>query len=152
MKIIFLDVDGVLNFSECWTRPENKGKCGKIWDNECVAQLNRIVKETGAKIVVSSSWRILKEHYNAVLNEMGIEGEILGKTPTRLPVTNINGVRRGDEIQSWMDTQDIEPIEKFVILDDDSDMCHLKEYLVQSDFMDKGLTKDLADKAIEMLS
>ena len=152
MKVIFLDIDGVLNYSECWKREENKGKGGLIWDNDCVAQLNRIVKETGAKIVVSSSWRILGSHYDAVLNKMNIQAEILGKTPTNLPIENIRGVQRGDEIQAWMNTQQIEPIEKFVILDDDSDMCHLKDRLVQSNFMGKGLTRELADKAIEMLS
>lgn len=151
MKVIFLDVDGVLNYSACWSRKENKGKGTLIWDDECIAQLNRIIKETGAKIVVSSTWRSSPDHYDAVLNKMNIKGEFIGKTPRSVVVSHWDGSQRGDEIQAWMDSQEIEPIEKFVILDDDDDMRHLVDRLVQTSFDKKGLTKELADKAIEML-
>jgi len=152
MKVIFLDVDGVLNYSKCWERPEHKNNGTFVWDKDCISQLNRIIKETGAKIVVSSTWRNSKEHYNAVLNEMNIEGEFIGKTPKYVPVDHPDGSQRGDEIQAWMDSQEIEPIEKFVILDDDADMRHLIDHLIQSDFMKEGLTKELADEAIQMLN
>lgn len=146
MKIIFLDVDGVLNYSKCWTRKENQGKGTLIWDKDCISQLNRIVKETGAKIVVTSTWRLYKDHYDAVLNQMNIEGEIIDKT---VDLRNFDNAERGDEIEAWLSKHP--EVEKFVILDDESDMKHLLPFLIQSDFNKKGLTKELADRAIKML-
>jgi len=146
VKVIFLDVDGVLNYSECWSRPESKGKGTLIWDKDCIAQLNRIVKETGAKIVLSSTWRLYQDHYNAVLYQMNIEGEIIDKTTD---LRNFDNAQRGDEIDAWLSHHP--EVEKFVILDDDADMKHLLPFLIQSNFNKKGLTKKLADKAIEML-
>ena len=49
MKVLFLDVDGVLNSQRLGT-PDGM----RPW---CVTQLARIVKESGCKIVVSSTWR-----------------------------------------------------------------------------------------------
>ena len=79
MRIIFLDIDGVLN-SEAWllkldekhrqlghnepTRPKSETTCecyrleNQI-DHAAVVRLNHLVAQTDAKIVVSSSWRKL---------------------------------------------------------------------------------------------
>lgn len=53
MKVIFLDIDGVLN---CVT---SKSYCGMYVgvDADKIRRLARIVEETGAKIVLSSDWR-----------------------------------------------------------------------------------------------
>ena len=147
MKIIFLDIDGVLNYIEAWDRPENEGKGSKVWDPDCVNELNRIIKETDAKIVLSSTWRLYPDHENLVYNEMGIKGEFIGKTPD-LP----SSYYRGHEIQRWLDNNENMNVEKFVILDDDSDMDHLIDFLIQTSFAEKGLTKKLANKAIKMLN
>jgi predicted mannosyl-3-phosphoglycerate phosphatase (HAD superfamily) len=61
VKVIFLDIDGVLCNHESIsagyktrTAPEQDPYGPHV---DCVAALNRIIKETGAKIVVSSTWR-----------------------------------------------------------------------------------------------
>ena len=53
MKIIFLDVDGVLNCKS------SKSRCGGFLgiDDSKVKLLKEIIDITGAKIVLSSSWR-----------------------------------------------------------------------------------------------
>lgn len=51
MKIIFLDVDGVLNSVQ-------DGYSIRLRTDSHLKLLQHIVKETGAKIVLSSSWRI----------------------------------------------------------------------------------------------
>lgn len=51
--LLFLDMDGVLNDK---TQLES-GFYGT--KPECVAQLNRILRETGAEIVLSSAWRYM---------------------------------------------------------------------------------------------
>jgi hypothetical protein len=53
MKIIFLDIDGVLN---CKKTP-NPRKFPYIVDKQLLARLRRLLARTGAKVVLSSSWR-----------------------------------------------------------------------------------------------
>jgi hypothetical protein len=53
-KILFLDMDGVLNAHE-WLG--EAGSCDVRHD--CVLRLNRILHETGAAIVLSSAWRYM---------------------------------------------------------------------------------------------
>ena len=57
-KVIFLDIDGVLNTNNWYTqkgRNAIKDKYGYTFDPKSVANLKRIVEETGADIVISSS-------------------------------------------------------------------------------------------------
>ena len=63
MKIIFLDIDGVLNTSETFMkRIKNYEKTHK-WtaeiDLDRVSRLKYIINMTGAKVVLSSSWRLM---------------------------------------------------------------------------------------------
>src|ERR1700722_15963426 len=53
MKIIFLDIDGVLN---CDKTP-NPRKFPYIVDKKLLVRLNRLLERTKAKVVLSSSWR-----------------------------------------------------------------------------------------------
>lgn len=165
MKIIFLDIDGVLNCWSCLSAYIEENHDNDCIATEHVAHLNAIVKRTGAKVVISSTWRILmhmediKEH----LDWAGFQGEVIGKTP-RL------GRDRGHEIQAWLDFHSDKPtrfqrlvravkrffgwdddtIESFVILDDDSDMVHLKPYLVKTS-MENGLLEEHVEKAVKVL-
>lgn len=52
MKAIFLDIDGVLITPKQARNPNDKSA-----DATCVANLNQIVEQTGAKIIISSSRR-----------------------------------------------------------------------------------------------
>jgi hypothetical protein len=58
-------------------------------------------------------------------------------------------VERGHEIADWLDRHP--EVRGFVILDDDGDMAHLKDSLVQTKLHDGGLTEELADRAIQRL-
>ncbi len=148
MKIIFLDVDGVLNHRGSFA-PGMPGGSRRIAP-ECVTELNRIVESTGADIVVSSTWR-QDPDYIRVLRAAGVKGRILGKTVHGIRGIDGNflvGTCRGDEIQEWLAAN--EP-DAFVILDDDSDMAHLMPSLVHTSF-DTGLTREHADDAIARLS
>lgn len=144
MKVIFLDFDGVLHNRESIIHGSGLASHAHP---ECVAALNRIVEETGAKIVVSSMWRMgcNVSELREMLGEWGFEGEIIGKTPFN------NWGLRGYEIQDWLNKWQDESVDNFVILDDDSDMAHLKPKLVQSTFT-WGLTEQLADIAIAKLN
>lgn len=54
MKVLFLDIDGVLNGHE-W---DDEAQSCNI-RRECVKHLNRVVRETGCRIVLSSAWRYM---------------------------------------------------------------------------------------------
>lgn len=155
MKVIFLDIDGVLNNHDSMHRAYEKGLDAagiRGWDRGSVDELKRIVAETGARIVISSTWRLnisdrRSEHAVAAGFEMYGIPEFTDVTP------NFPGKIRGLEIKSWMDNWAEEPIESFVILDDDSDMLpEQMAHFVQPSLFRGGLNKELADKAIEILN
>jgi hypothetical protein len=54
MKVVFLDIDGVLN---C-TKTKNPRKFPYVVDPKLLARLNRLLERTAAKVVLSSSWRL----------------------------------------------------------------------------------------------
>jgi len=156
MKILFLDIDGVLNSHAFWKRLRAEKKL--IQDHKldplAIERLNRLTDETGAKLVVSSTWRLPYVWNKQLgmlvtrLQQAGITGEIIGMTPDHQKAYG-----RGGEIQAWMlqARQDGIDIESFVILDDDSDMDHLIGYLVQTRFED-GLQDIHVEAAIKILS
>jgi len=59
VNVVFLDLDGVLNSRAWW----NLGRsCGLPWpvnqfDPNAVQRLNRLLSESGARVVLSSAWR-----------------------------------------------------------------------------------------------
>lgn len=153
MRIIFLDIDGVLNTpgTSCdavtW-RPE-PGELLRIpIEPACMTRLNRLVRESGAKIVISSSWRLFArfEDLAPALARYGLVGDVIGETPDLIndPVWldrwrmregapfEYERLERGMEISEWLANHRSE-VTEFVILDDCSDMAHLKPYLVHVD-------------------
>ena len=122
MKVIFLDVDGVLNSAQ-------DGYSIRLKTDSHLKILQYIVKETGAKIVLSSSWRIgftpASKNLLARFKEYGLE--IMDCTP------EMSDLCRGDEIRKWLNDTDY-TVENFVILDDEANMAEFAETnLVQTD-------------------
>lgn len=163
MKIIFFDIDGTVVIGDdpaCFKDMAFvDGDHLNHFNKKCVDALNHLTDQTGAKLVISSVWRgshaldTLKKHFK---NE-GVTGEIIGATPI-LRDRNHATVFRGIEIQCWLSNHDHENIESFVIIDDDSDACHLIDRLVKTEFRDwekngteTGLTMEHAAKAIIIL-
>ena len=110
-KYLFLDVDGVLN-SVSWYREEwNKDHVYPQgdFDPKCVEIVNRIVKETGCKVVVSSSWRA-EANLQSIFDKAGLKFKIHSITPF--------GDHRGCEIRDWL-ASETEPY-VYAILDDDA--------------------------------
>ena len=59
-KVIFLDIDGVLNTGRWHAQMGGnipRDKYGYTFDPNAVANLKKILDETGAEIVISSSWK-----------------------------------------------------------------------------------------------
>lgn len=132
MKVIFLDIDGVLNCEEAYVNgfckykeinlTEGKKDHYQEFYSPSKLWLNRLIKETNAKIVISSSWRksglgFMKD----VWKEEGMEGEIIDTTPSLYlqkggsivfhnnklsehPTPQVRGysIPRGCEIEYWL--------------------------------------------------
>lgn len=155
MKVIFLDIDGVLVNRASFRLPGSGSGSHAIAHPDCVAALNRILSTTGAFIVISSVWRkggVSK--IRDILNGWGvIEKRVLDCTPdlaSKFGEVYV-ATERGDEIQAWLDGYTRKPIEAFVILDDDADMKHLRRKLVQTEG-EHGLTEQDATRAISFLT
>lgn len=124
VRIIFLDIDGVLN-----NYLEREGH--RQLSDRCVGLLNRLTDETGAKIVLSSTWRLGKslEEIQVMAKDLGITGEVIGRTE------DLRGkhpsIVRGNEIDHWINTNtdiigDKYVFRNYVILDDDCDMLYFQ--------------------------
>lgn len=155
MRLIFLDIDGVLNSTEYLNSEEyedefklHKQVYANI-DPDKIKLLNKLVEHSGALVVLSSDWRLSYslEEMNYFLKIRGATFQISDKTP--FSGNPIARTPRGRDIQEYLDTICMKP-ESFVIIDDYSDMLHLKKYLVQTDRL-VGITKEDIQKALEIL-
>ena len=151
INIVFLDVDGVLN-SIAFLKANPDLHPDDHIDPLNVKRLNDLTDATGAKIVVSSTWRLPFLWINdlaglkALLARHGVTGDIIGMTPSLNPHQP-----RGKEIQQWMDDSGLD-IGNIVILDDDSDMAHLWNLLVKTDLFNGGLQDHDVALAIQILN
>ena len=152
MKIIFLDIDGVLNCSE--SKSECFGYTGI--DNVRIKRLKRIIEETNAQIILISTWKEnwFKESFNkcqqdelANYLDRKFKREhlsILDKT------TDINGSRGKGILQALTKYN----TDQFIILDDeifDYEELNLLTNLVKTEYLNGGLTEEITNKTINLL-
>ncbi len=146
MKVIFLDVDGNLN--DVYTK--TKHLCEGQWydgvDKEKIFLLKNIIDATGAKIVISSTWRKYKDSMNYLLGEMGKEfaSHIVGQTPV------LEGQPRANEVDAWLSEHP--EVTKFIVIDD-NDSENLEKFggsFVLTK-MSYGLTEEIAKQCIDLL-
>ncbi|HVJ21496.1 MAG TPA: HAD domain-containing protein [Polyangiaceae bacterium] len=120
--VIFLDIDGVLN-SAAFILQQTNGEGVTVVDDSFdatahidpsrVERLNRLIADTGASVVLSSSWRLLfgREKTQSSLRQRGFAHELADETP------RIFGSDRHVEIKAYLST--LTPPVSFVVLDDD---------------------------------
>lgn len=130
MKVIFLDVDGVLNSVRSMVALHRKdaGYRHDFIDPIAVALINRLTDITGAKLVISSTHRkhipdplgngrclVAMQKY---FDNFGITGKVIGYTPCS------STGHRGTEINEWIcnEREHSDELTHYVIIDDDSDM------------------------------
>lgn len=167
-KIIFLDIDGVLNpthymnalykmWKASFTEIKSHDEYGQLFFYQNIEALKHIIDNTGAKIVISSTWKM------AGLSEMiklwkhrNLPGEIIGVTPLQIEVIDLgmekyyDMVCRGMEIDCWIKMHN--HTGNYVIIDDTPDMLPIQEpnFVHTNGFV--GLTMKDAEKAIEILN
>lgn len=128
MKVLFLDVDGVLNKRSDFEVMHNDNL---VLNYTLVTRLQKIIADTNCKIVVSSTWRILEDNWDFLKKHVD-----LYDATDQLPKC------RGDQIQRWLNKHP--EVTRYVIVDDDSDMLdsQLRHYVPTE--MLYGLTDNAA--------
>lgn len=144
IKLIILDIDGVLNHNKATERVDTY-----LYDPECVDRLNILIATHKAKIVVCSAWRIGQtvESMQGILNSIGVKGQVIGITP------DLRGNHtRDDEITTWLQNYgNFEDIEGFVLIDDD-DSERFAGYQVTPSWDNFGMLSEHLHQADSMLS
>jgi len=160
-KIIFLDIDGVLNVY-C----ESRDEFGCTFHSHFVDNLKWIIDNTGAKIVISSTWRmdglvVMKDMWN----KRGLPGEVIDITPTVVDISVYDNtepydlVDRGYEIQQWINDHGVKC---YCIIDDDNDMLpsQMNNFVRTSNNVNHpdcvdigyGLTRKCSERVVEILN
>lgn len=146
MKLIFLDIDGVL----VTRRPG-------VMEDRLLANLARVVERTGASIVLSSDWRrhpLARSEAHRVLATHGLS--FIACTPCM----SIYLAQRPTEIMQWkrdyMRSPSAEHITHWVAIDDrhlleEKNGKYLRGHFVQTHLM-HGLTETAADECIRILN
>lgn len=106
MKIIFLDIDGVLN---CDKTP-NPRKFPYVVDKKLLLRLNGILQRTRAKVVLSSSWRC---------DPVGLLAAKLWGVPFIDVCPDKPKSPRGKEMLKWLAAHP--KVTRYAIIDDEDD-------------------------------
>ncbi len=145
MKLIYLDIDGVLNDRPAWPKgPElQRPQC------EC---LHRIIHRTGAKIILTSSWRawiadgsMTLVGFSRLLQTHGVSGaSVIGYLPPGPVDANERSRLIAFELASRLGVT-------FIVLDDlIIRLDVIEEYLIQTDGH-AGLNARCVERACQLL-
>jgi hypothetical protein len=138
VRVLFLDVDGVLN--RTGFHPGTAVGLRSWIEPELAQRLTKVIRTTGAEIVLASDWRRGRElpQLRGELHAAGVVGSLLGATPV------LAGQERWREIEARMVAHDVGP-EAVVIVDDGLDMGALGARFVRVSPLD-GLDEAAAGR------
>lgn len=148
LKVIFLDFDGVITcHNSKWSLMPDK-----------MNMIRRICENTGAKIVISSSWRMnTLESTLAYITDSKtpyVDGNPYSLSEFTIDVTpnfDHNDYGRGDEILNWLDRHP--EVINYVIIDDNTfDMLPSQEGHIIETSWESGIGEEDVETAIKILS
>lgn len=142
MKVLFLDIDGVCN-SATWVKQGNQ-----IWhgiDPAAAELVRQIIKATGCRVVLSSTWRLYPEAKAVVRRKVCsfIDCTVDMQRGGKWGVAD-----RGYEVQEWLDRHPA--VTQYAILDDNSDFLP-NQWLFQTTW-ENGINEDIALAVIHHLN
>ena len=135
MKVIFLDIDGVLN---CDTTP-NPRKFPFVVDQVLLKRLERLRGLTGAEVVLSSSWRF---------DPAGMFSAKYYGVPFVDTIPDLPDRPRCEEILAWLG--DRPDVERYIVIDDEDD--ELDPLPLFQPSRSTGLTHQMVDAAADYLN
>lgn len=157
MKVIFLDIDGVLNSESFYNNNPEIDFHLQPFDPLSIICLKQIIKSTGAEIVLTSSWRA---GWSKDPSKNQTEGKILNRVFARYGLSifdktpSLNTCKRPLEVVAYLKNCD-QPIEEFLIIDDHDfswSHYHMSHRFVQTDFEDGGLMDKHVEACIQILN
>ena len=140
MKVIFLDIDGVLNSDEYIDSIKGKKMTAENEiDMEKVRLLEQAINQTGARVVLTASGRYAQvgRYLRKVLSQMAI---FTDATPY---MNNIRGL----EIKEWLSQNN--DVEDFVILDDEIFESYDEELLSKLIKISNGNGRNLGEGLLQ---
>lgn len=162
MKVIFLDIDGVLN-SNFWNDTHQREiSDGTLIDEEKIILLGQLVRNTNAKVILHSGWKFwfdsnvkpLCREAERLINMLEKEGiYVNGVTPDHtteeIRRNNKFSLVKASEILAWISQHN--DIEKWIVIDDLD--LHNKEIEKHQIFTDAsiGLTAENVREAERLL-
>lgn len=148
-KILFLDFDGVLNSHRSSIANCSYPTSNSIFDNFdpiAIGLIRVLCKKTGAEICLSSTWRKSNDW-----RSLGFRLDLPIKSRTPILESNekhFDIVPRGYEINAWLREN---PVDKYAIVDDDSDMLPVQlPYFVRTN-PENGLSMQNYDQLLNLL-
>lgn len=151
MKVIFLDIDGVLNSRHYDLN--RKASEGNI-DTSRLLLLKQLLELTGAKIVLTSSWR---SHWDPNGEQTDAVGKELEENFLRSGISLYDKTPeinkdRAKEIKAWLEMNP--GVVSFVIIDDQKfGWGDLEPSLIKTDYrIGRGLNMRHIEAAINLLS
>lgn len=162
-KVIFLDIDGVLNCNFWNDNRQREISDGTLIDEEKVKMLALLTARTKAKIILHSGWRFWFDHElkpicpeaKMLIEMFQKEGLIInGLTPDltteEIRKTQKFSLVKADEILLWLKSH--KNVTEWVVLDDlDLHHMQIEQHQVKPDSK-IGLTFDDIEKAEKILS
>lgn len=166
MKYLFLDIDGVLNTGMYQDVLIDSGQQiadddGALFDPIAIENLRNIIELTSAKIVLTSTWRMDGiEAMRDMWKRRRMPGYVYGITPhsiTRFADVDTKNEwskhaigSRGMEVNEWL-VRNTKGSNAYAILDDENDfLLYQAKHIVLTD-SHNGLTKETANRVIEIL-
>ena len=146
MKIIFLDLDGVL-------APIPRPFHNDQFNPSCVLAFESIFESVpDAQIVISSTWRIAQtiKQLRKTMGRYGLScsARIIGKTVDYTETGEFLYLTRGQEISMWL--MENTEIESYVIVDDDTDISPHQSRWVQP-VHELGIQEEDAENCVRIL-
>ena len=157
MKVIFLDIDGVLN-TERYCKIQVKRAMADSYeanfnfDPICMRCLKELIDKTGAKIVLSSSWREnpKDEYFYQFQLNLKVYG-LLDSFISTTPIFHSSDIR-GEEIKLWLNiNKNIYKDIEYIIIDDEDNMGELKDRLVKCNPY-YGFNNEMKEKAYSLFN
>lgn len=157
LKIIFLDIDGVLNSH---STTDFCGPYRGIDDNK-ISLLKSIVDATNSKIVLISSWKEhwfkdkkLKHKQDDLANYL--DSKLKNQGLSILDKTSVYILNRGEGIIYYLNKLHLKgvEVEKYIIIDDemfDYKKTGLSKYLIKTSYYKNGLEEKHVRKVVKKL-
>lgn len=148
--LILLDIDGVMIPAKPWSAPPVLADGFSIFKPQSVDALNEILANSNADILLTTSHkgRFSIDQWIDIFNNRGIDIKKIKRLKT-----NTNHLSRLEEVINWFSSKN--DIKDFVIIDDDTSLNNLPEYLKARLVLTKpliGLTKSHVQDSLKILN